>query len=71
MKAAWRRKALKLKDSSGEYPNFEEFFKFVTRTASEVNDPVHGNEKYYSKKQTKSETEKAPNAALQATISTL
>ena len=29
VKAAWRRKVLKLKDSSGEYPNFEEFSKFM------------------------------------------
>ena len=27
VKAPWRRKALKLKDSSGEYPKFEDFFK--------------------------------------------
>ena len=61
---------MKLKDSSGEYPNFEEFSKIMTHIASEVDDPVYGNEKYYTKNQTISETQKAPHAALQATIST-
>ena len=69
VKAAWRRKALKLKETSGEYPNFEEFSKIMSRTASDVKDPVYSNEKYYTKNQYKSETHKPLHAALQATVS--
>ena len=69
VKAAWRRKTLKPKETSGENPNLEEFSKFMSRTASEVNVPVYSDEKYYTKNQYKSETQKPPHAALQATVS--
>ena len=35
-----KRKALKLKETSGDYPKFGEFSKFMSRTASDVNDHV-------------------------------
>ena len=49
VKSAWRKRALSIKESSGNYPDFETFSKFMSCKAADINDPVYGNESYYPK----------------------
>ena len=49
VQSAWRKGALSIKESSGNYPDFETFSKFMSCKAADINDPVYGNESDYPK----------------------
>ena len=43
LQTQWRKEAYKARERFGEYPNFDEFLRFLEMAAGEANDPVFGN----------------------------